>query len=105
MKKRLWDVARVLRSKNSGPFELTLDVIFPDEATFEAVREQGVITRERISALYRLPMDKVRDIIWFRSAKAVKITMARRVPSGDPGDTDVYGAQQYAPLYDVEIDV
>ncbi|HEY4863981.1 MAG TPA: DUF4387 family protein, partial [Candidatus Dormibacteraeota bacterium] len=29
--------------------------------------------------------------------------MRRRRPSGDPGETDVFGAQQYAPLLDLEI--
>ncbi len=34
---------------------------------------------------------------------AFKATLPRRIPSGDLGDTDVYGAQQHAPLIDVMI--
>ncbi len=36
-------------------------------------------------------------------ARAFKATLPRLVPAGDIGDTDVYGAQQHAPLLDVDI--
>jgi hypothetical protein len=38
-------------------------------------------------------------------AFAYKATIERRIPSGAVGDTDVYGAQQHAPLLDVEIPI
>ena len=34
---KLKDIAAVIRSKNAGPYELTLDVIFTDEAVFQKV--------------------------------------------------------------------
>ena len=37
--------------------------------------------------------------------KAVKIGMRRAVKSGSPGDTDVYGAQQHAPLLGIQLDL
>jgi hypothetical protein len=36
-------------------------------------------------------------------AFAIKFTIYRARPSGSPGDPDIFGAQQYAPLMDVEI--
>ena len=33
----------------------------------------------------------------------IKITYLRDVPSGTVGDRDVYGAQQHAPLMDIDI--
>ena len=27
-KKKLYDIAKIIRSKNSGPFEITLDILF-----------------------------------------------------------------------------
>jgi hypothetical protein len=36
--------------------------------------------------------------VFFEEACAVKATIVRPVVSGDPGETDVYGAQQHAPL-------
>lgn len=40
---RLWQVAKLIRSKNSGPFELTFDVILKDRATYEKVRDAKII--------------------------------------------------------------
>ena len=99
---RLQDVAKVIRSKNAGPFLLTIDLLFPSAALFEAVRDSGAITLDVISARYRIPHDDIR-IIFYPPGRAIKITMPRRTVSGDIADTDVYGAQQHAPLLDIEI--
>ena len=40
---KLWEVAKLIRSKNSGPFELTFDVIFKDRETYERARDAKVI--------------------------------------------------------------
>ena len=46
----------------------------------------------------------VEHIIGFDPASAIKVTFRRRIPSGAVGDTDIYGAQQHAPLLDVYVD-
>ena len=51
-----------------------------------------------ISRLYGLDESEVLDIIYFDPALAIKICLPREVSSGAPGDRDVYGAQQHAPL-------
>ncbi len=104
MKKvRLADLAEVIRSKNAGPFELTFDLIFPDRETFDLVRSAGVITRDLVARMYGVPLHKVLCLVDVPQANAFKATIARPVPSGCVGDTDVYGAQQHAPWLDVEI--
>lgn len=98
MKIALKDVAAVIRSKNAGPYELTLDVMLRDGEMFRRMREADVINRQVISRLYRIPERDVLDIVWFENAKAVKATIVRPMPSGALGERDVYGAQQHAPL-------
>ena len=39
----------------------------------------------------------------FDPALSFKATIARSISSGTAGDSDVFGAQQHAPLLDVEI--
>ena len=34
---RLRDLAKLIRTKNAGPFQLTLDIMFPDSRTYEHV--------------------------------------------------------------------
>ena len=36
---KLNDIARVIRSKNSGPFLLTFDIIFNDESVYEKAKK------------------------------------------------------------------
>jgi hypothetical protein len=45
----------------------------------------------------------VTDFVWFDPGKALKATLVRSVSSGSVGDTDVYGAQQHAPLLGLEL--
>ncbi len=99
---RLVDIASVIRSKNSGPYELTLDIIFRDQGTYEKVKRAGVIHRGLISRIYGLSEEEIRDIIEFDPAGAIKINLKRPTVSGDVGDTDIYGAQQHAPLLRLE---
>lgn len=93
------DVALVVRSKNAGPYELTLDLMFPDEQIYNEVRKS--ITKGKIAQLYKIDVNQVLSIVNFAPAHAIKITLVRPRPSGDLGETDVYGAQQHAPLFDL----
>ncbi len=103
--RKLTDLAKVIRSKNSSPFELTLDIIFEDPAVYGKVKDAEAITRDTIAGLYGIEAERVRRVIYFDPAHAVKITLARPLPSGAPGDTDVYGAQQHGPLLQLALDL
>lgn len=101
---RIIEAARVIRSKNAGPFELTLDIIFRDAETYRRVRQARAIKPALVAPLYRARPEDVR-VIYFDPALAVKITMPRECPSGSPGDADIYGAQQHAPLLDLVLEM
>lgn len=101
MKIALMEAARVIRSKNSGPFELTLDILFTDRVRYELFKSRALIDAKLIARLYGVSEETV-SVVWFEPANAVKATLRRRIPSGNPGDTDIYGAQQHGPLLDLE---
>lgn len=98
------DVAKVCKSKNAGPFELTIDVVFGDAETFRRVKATGVLSAALFAHLYSVPEDRVL-FTPYEAAFAFKATFPRLVPAGDPGDTDVYGCQQHAPLLDVDLPI
>ena len=102
---KLIDIASVIRSKNSGPYELTFDVIFKDFETYGKVKAAQAVSKEKFCALYGIPETDVFPLVYFDPAKAVKITIRRPIPSGALGETDVYGAQQHAPLMGMEIEI
>ena len=98
----LGSLARLIRSKNAGPFVLTFDIMFEDEARYRRVKDSGILTRERIASIYGLPAQDVM-FFWCDHALAVKASIPRPVTQGDVGDSDGHGGQQYAPLIDIEI--
>ena len=102
MKEKLKDLAKVVRSKNAGALLVTLDVMFEHESVYARVRDSGVLNVRTIATLYGVSDNHV-EIVPFDVALAIKVTLPRAVPAGSPGDTDVYGAQQHAPLLDLEI--
>ena len=99
---RLVALAQVLRSKNAGALLCTLDMMFEDEATYRRVLDSGEINVQRIADLYGVSNNEV-SIIPYDVAYAIKVTIPRLARSGDPEDSDIYGAQQHAPLLDIEI--
>lgn len=103
--KTLKDIATVIRSKNAGPYELTLDVIFSDRAVFEAFCEKKIFNKETIARLYKIDEKDVLSIVEFPPAMAVKATIVRPLASGALGERDVYGAQQHVPLMNLEVEI
>ena len=104
MKRNIVEVAEVIRSKNSGPYELTLDILFKERRHFELFRRRQIISPQLICRLYDVAAQDILGIVYFAPACAVKITLRRPVASGGPGDSDIYGAQQHAPLLGIEFD-
>jgi len=102
---KLIDIASVIRSKNSGPYELTFDILFSERDDYERVKQGGFINEELICKLYNVTPDKIISIVAFDPAKAIKATIKRPLCSGNLGETDVYGAQQHAPLLTLEFDI
>jgi hypothetical protein len=100
---RLYDLASTIRSKNAGVNQITFDIIFPDRKTYERAVRSGVITRDSIAKLYKIPESRISDFVTFEVGNAIKFTIYRLRPSGSPGDWDILGCQQYGPLLDLEI--
>ncbi len=99
---KLGELAKVIRSKNAGPFLLTIDILVDDSECYRRVSR--ILTREFIAEIYSIEPSEVVAVKRIDHLKALKIVLKRRIPAGEPGDRDVYGAQQYAPLLEVDVD-
>jgi len=102
---KLIEMADVIRSKNSGPYELTFDVIFKTYELYERVCAKDAINKENFAALYGIPVETVMEVVHFDPVGAIKVTIERPIASGAFGESDVYGAQQHAPLMNMDIDI
>jgi hypothetical protein len=100
--KKLGELARLIRSKNAGPFELTFDIMFDDKETFQRVKDSNALSRAVIGEIYRVPLEDVKFFV-VPAALAFKASIPRPRFQGDLLDSDGHGGQQYAPLIDIEI--
>jgi len=101
--RKLSEIAKTIRSKNAGVDKITFDVIFPDRATYDLVRASGVLSREALCRIFGIDTAQITDHVAFDPALAIKFTIYRRMPSGSPGDADIFGSQQYGPLLDLDV--
>lgn len=99
----LRDLADIIRSKNAGPFRITLDVLFSDPKLYRAVRESGAITRETVAAAYGISQDDISSLFAVDMASAIKVTLKRRCAQGTRGESDMYGCQQHVPLMNLPV--
>lgn len=101
----LTELAAVIRSKNAGPYELTVDILFKEDRHYSYLKNIKFFTEELFARLYGVSIEKVINLVYFDPASAVKCTLVRPMVSGTPGDADVYGAQQHAPVLGLQVPV
>ncbi|KAI0470607.1 hypothetical protein GGR56DRAFT_136853 [Xylariaceae sp. FL0804] len=99
----IMDIASVVRSKNSGPFELTLDIMFDNETSYNRVKSANVLGNGVIKQLYRVRDEDILVNMYFDPALAWKCTLKRPWAQGSIGERDTLGTQQHAPLLKVRI--
>ncbi|MDQ2765407.1 MAG: DUF4387 domain-containing protein [Pseudomonadota bacterium] len=100
---RLSQVCRHIRSKNAGPFWVTVDLFFETEATFRTYRDSPALGPALFADLYGTNPDQVKRIA-VDSLHMIKISYPRPAPQGWRGERDMHSGQQFARLLDVEID-
>jgi hypothetical protein len=99
---RLIDIAKVVRSKNAGPLNLTFDIMFESEEDYARGLASKDLRASAIASIYGVSENTV-IVTPYPAAFAIKITIPRQYPAGSPGDRDVYGAQQHIGLLEVKI--
>ena len=100
-RKAISELASEVRSKNAGPFLVSLDVMFREPRDYR--RAKKALTARRVAGLYGVSRNRVVKVSYSDAALAVKVTMLRPAASGSVEDTDVYGSQQHAPLLGVRV--
>lgn len=97
---KLTVLADVIRSKNAGPTQLTIDIFFRDAPSYAQAVASPALLPAVVARLYHCDAAQVRRYD-LPAISAIKLSMPRQRCAGDPGDGDVYGAQQHAPLLEL----
>lgn len=100
---RLGDMAAYVRSKNAGPFWVTIDIFCGDSDRFNRLRRAPGLERTAIARLYR---SRVQEILRFDMAdlNVIKISFPRSCAQGACRDADMHAGQLFVPLLGVEVD-
>lgn len=100
---QLGALASIIRAKNSGPFEVTFDVIFSKRSVYNRVRDSNILKRSKIASLYGLEEADVVTAMWWPQALAFKATVVRSAVSGGWGEVDMHSSTQHVRLMYLEI--
>jgi Domain of unknown function (DUF4387) len=97
------DVCSHIRSKNAGPFWITVDFFFDAEENYRRYRNSPSLNDDLFARLYGA------DTRFFKrvavdSLKIIKISYARPHAQGWLHERDMHSGQQFVPLLDVPLE-
>lgn len=96
----LGSIVKKVRSKNAGPFWLTIDIFCGDRDAFE--RTCNGLSTERVSAVFATDPNNIKRFE-IPSLNVVKFSLPRPTFQGSVEDRDMHGASWAALLSDVEL--
>ena len=88
-------LALEVRSKNAGPFWMTLEAFMPDDESYRLA--DALITPALISELYHVPPASL-QIFRIPDLRAVKVSFPRPITQGSLHDRDMHAGQHHVPL-------
>lgn len=91
------DLALEVRSKNAGPFWVTMELFMRDAAGYAIVADPTFLDGPVIARLYGVAADTI-QIFRLPDLNVVKISFPRPVPQGSLYDRDVHAGQHHVPL-------
>src|SRR5579872_3339005 len=98
----LRDVARHVRSKNAGPFWVTVDIFFKNHDDFDRYASSPALAPEVFARLYGTDAALVKHIA-VRSLDVIKVSYPRPQPQGWMGERDMHQGQSFARLLDIDL--
>ncbi|SEQ91287.1 protein of unknown function [Lentzea xinjiangensis] len=93
----LGDLALEVRSKNAGPFWVTMELFLRDDAGYALAASPEIVNEQVVASLYDVRAEDV-QIFRIPSLHVVKISFPRPVPQGGLRDRDIHAGQHHVPL-------
>ena len=96
------DLAQYVRSKNAGPFWITLEIFCDNDESYRTMKESPNLTREKVAKLYGVSEELMKrfDV---DNIRVLKYSYPRARPSGYKYENDMHAGQQYIRLAEVEV--
>ena len=99
---KLEDVCHQIRSKNAGPFWISVDLFFRDREAFDRYAGAKELQPRHLAPLFGVRPDQV-GCYPVPDLAVLKISYPRRDPQGGMIERDLHGGQQYVRIVDLEL--
>lgn len=96
------EIARYVRSKNAGPFWVTIEIFCETEEAYEKIKQSKHITPAKVAELYQVDVNKVK-VFYVDNIHVIKFSYPRPMPQGYKYENDMHAGQQYIRLADAEV--
>jgi hypothetical protein len=96
------DLARYVRSKNAGPFWVTMEIFCATQEAYDTIKNSKNITSQKISDLYCVDEEKIK-VFYLDDLQVIKFSFPRPHPQGHKYENDMHAGQQYIFLADTEV--
>lgn len=96
------DLSHEVRSKNAGPFWVTMELFLKDADGYAIVADESFVNGRLIADLYRVEESSI-QLFRIPSLNVVKISFPRPVSQGSLRDRDMHAGQHHVPLALVEV--
>lgn len=93
----LADLAVEVRSKNAGPFWVTMELFMRDADGYRVAADEDFLDEQVVADLYRVDPATV-QIFRIPSLNVVKISFPRPISQGSLRDRDMHMGQHHVPL-------
>lgn len=100
---KLNEVSLHVRSKQAGPFWVTIDIWFDSQDSFGRYKDSPGLSPKVFADLFGTDPDLVKTIP-VPELNLVKISYPRATPQGGIVERDMHSGQQYVRLLQVELD-
>ncbi|KAF5576648.1 hypothetical protein FPANT_10824 [Fusarium pseudoanthophilum] len=104
----LSDLCRIVRSKNAGPYEITIDAMFASTEAYKAIKSSDLLSASNVAKAIGISEG---DIIWigfFDPAISFKVTIPRirsgkKKSAGGFMENDIHGSQEHMGLASMKL--
>jgi hypothetical protein len=99
---KVQDLAQDVRSKNAGPFWVTLEIFCANDVAYAQIKGSPNVTQENVARLYGVDAGMMKKFD-MDSIRVIKFSYPRPQPSGHKYENDMHTGQQYIRLAEMEL--
>ena len=99
---KIAELAQYVRSKNAGPFWVTLEIFCDNDESYRRIKNSPNIAPEKVAALYGANAGMMKSF-YIDNLRIIKFSYPRPKPSGHKYENDMHAGQQYVRIAELEV--